>query len=86
MDANTYDDELDIREQLIFEIMDLVAKEGLSFAFPSQSIYIESPTQEVTSKFRHKKDAALHLTEAPHRTKTMNSIAISPFAQSTINT
>ena len=42
MDANTYDDELDIREQLIFEIMDLVAKEGLSFAFPSQSIYIES--------------------------------------------
>ena len=42
MDANSYDDELDIREQLIFEIMDLVAKEGLSFAFPSQSIYIES--------------------------------------------
>ena len=42
MDANSYDDELDIREQLIFEIMDLVEKEGLSFAFPSQSIYIES--------------------------------------------
>lgn len=42
MDANSYDDELDIREQLVFEIMDLVAKEGLSFAFPSQSIYIES--------------------------------------------
>ena len=42
MDANSYDDELDIREQLIFEIMDLVAKEGLSFAFPSQSVYIES--------------------------------------------
>ena len=33
-----------------------------------------------------KKDAALLFTETPHRTKTMNSIAISPFAQSTINT
>ena len=42
IDVNTYDDELNVREQLIFDIMDLVAKEGLSFAFPSQSIYIES--------------------------------------------
>ncbi|HAB90641.1 MAG TPA: hypothetical protein DCF84_08905 [Bacteroidetes bacterium] len=46
MDANSYGDELDIREQLIFEIMGLVAKEGLSFAFPSQSIYIESQPKQ----------------------------------------
>ena len=42
IDVNSYDEELTVREQLIFDIMDLVAQKGLSFAFPSQSIYIES--------------------------------------------
>lgn len=37
---------LEIREELHFEIMKIVEKNGSSFAFPSQSLYIESLKEE----------------------------------------
>ncbi|RVU46724.1 mechanosensitive ion channel family protein [Lujinxingia sediminis] len=34
-----------IRERLFFEMMDIVEEEGGSFAFPSQSLYLETPVR-----------------------------------------
>ena len=67
MDVNSYDDELDVREQLIFDIMDLVAKEGFSLPFLHNPFILNlSPSLKVF--VWAKKDAALLFTETPHRT------------------
>lgn len=42
LDVPSYADELRIKEELIYEIMSLANKNGLSFAYPSQSIYINT--------------------------------------------
>ncbi len=47
--AATFGEELDLREKIIFEIMRCAEEAGVSFAFPSTSVYIE-PT-EVTRKY-----------------------------------
>jgi len=41
---------LDIREDVMYKIMDIVEKNGSSFAFPSQSIYIEKIPEELQGK------------------------------------
>lgn len=47
--AATFDEELAVRERIIFDIIKAAEKAGVSFAFPSTSVYLE-PT-EVTEKF-----------------------------------
>ena len=39
--TNDYNEFLEIKDNLALEIKEIVEKEGSSFAFPSQSIYIE---------------------------------------------
>ena len=44
---------LSIREDIHLKIMDIVQKHGSSFAFPSQSIYIEKIPKEYDSETKH---------------------------------
>jgi MscS family membrane protein len=46
IDAATFKDELAYRQELIFTIMEKVKENGLSFAFPSQSLYIETISEK----------------------------------------
>ena len=46
--AATFDEELTVRERIIFNIIGCAEEAGVSFAFPSTSVYLE-PTQ-VTDK------------------------------------
>ncbi len=39
--TNDWDKYLEIKEKLAMKISEVVEEQGLSFAFPSQSIYIE---------------------------------------------
>lgn len=41
---------LDIKQDVMFKIMDIVEKNNLSFAFPSQSIYVESLPDKMGAK------------------------------------
>ena len=41
IDALSYNEELEIREELIFVIIEMAQKNNLSFAFPSTSLYVE---------------------------------------------
>ena len=40
-DSNSWSNSLEVKERLAIEIKQIVEKNGASFAFPSQSIYIE---------------------------------------------
>ncbi len=46
IDAPTFKDELTYRQELIFTIMEKVKSNNLAFAYPSQSLYIESMPQQ----------------------------------------
>jgi MscS family membrane protein len=62
--ANTVAEELKIREELVFGIVELAEKIGISFAFPSTSVYIEQdkPSHRQTQGLdSSKQDVALFL-------------------------
>lgn len=44
--STQWDTWLEVKEDVMYKIMDIVEKNGLSFAFPSQSIYMENLTKE----------------------------------------
>ena len=46
----TLQEELEARQELLFTIMKIAANHGLSFAFPSTSVYIESPDSKEEEK------------------------------------
>jgi len=50
IDASTFRDELAFRQELLFIIIEKVKANNLSFAFPSQSLYIESIPNQVPPK------------------------------------
>lgn len=51
-----WDEWLKVREDVIFRIMDIVYKNGLSFAFPSQSVYFENKLKTENKKIEQKDD------------------------------
>lgn len=44
--VNTFGEELILKEEIIFKVLQLAEKNNLDFAFPSQSIYIENDTNQ----------------------------------------
>jgi MscS family membrane protein len=55
IDTTDYSEYLEIAEELNFQIMDVVEKAGASFAFPSQTMYLETGT-EVSDVLSRKAD------------------------------
>jgi MscS family membrane protein len=48
--SNDYDEMIEVKEEINFQIMNIVQKNGCSFAFPTQSLYVESLPKNKTAE------------------------------------